>query len=208
MDLGFGFPVAAGPTHGGLDFGFPKYLEELASASASMSVSASESASESGSYPSGSASPSGSMSPSGSVSASESPSGYPVTDDSGIWLGPFGTEIKLPRLRWIDRNAPQLPVTYDNQIENVGQIDGVRRFNLKRKRVRQWVFVWEMLTETELAVFIDLADMNQRLHFQNNWVSPEWHWVAVKSLNISPAIKCGQMMDNRYRVDLVLEQIR
>lgn len=102
-----------------------------------------------------------------------------------------------------------LPVTHDNGIENVGQIDGTRRFNLTPKRPRrEWVFVWEMLTAAELTVFLDLQDDNSRLHFQNNWVGPDWHWVVIKSFTVSPAIKCGQMMDNRYRVDLVLEQIR
>jgi hypothetical protein len=131
-----------------------------------------------------------------------------VSDDSGIWLGPCGVEIKLPPFRWLDRNAPMLPVGYSNKVETVGQIDGTRRFNIKRIRTREWLFVWEQLTETELAVFIDLADINERLHFQNNWESPDWYWVAVKSIVITPAVKCGQMGDNKYRVDLILEQIR
>ena len=142
------------------------------------------------------------------MSASESASIIPTTDDHGVWLGPFGAEIKLPRLRWLDQAAPSLPGSFENNVEGVSQIDGARRYNLKRKRVRTWTFVWEMLTPAELALFLDLVDMNARLHFQNNWEGPEWRWVAVKSFQISPALKLGRLLDNRYRVDLTLEQIR
>ena len=222
-DLGWGYPVAAGPSHGLLDYGYPAYIEEepasaspstspSPAASPSLSPSASPSASES---PSGSMSPSGSESPSASpsVSASESASAIPspvsasgsyYSDDHGIWLGPEWAEVKLPRLRWIERQAPGIPAAAGPRLDQGTMLDGTWRFNRRRKDQRTWSFVWQMLTGAELAIFRAIQEQNGKLHFQNNWESPEWRWVNIVNFGIWPEPKAP----DRYRIELTLEQAR
>ncbi len=199
IDLGWGYPVAAGPSHGLLDYGYPTYIEEEpASASPSGSASPIESPS---------ASPSVSASESASASQVPSPisaSGSYYSDDQGIWLGPEFGEVKLPRIRWIERQAPGIPAAAGPRIDQGTMLDGTWRFNRRRKDQRSWSFVWQMLTGAELAIFLAIQEQNGKLHFQNNWESPEWRWVNIVNFGIWPEPKAP----DRYRVELTLEQTR
>jgi hypothetical protein len=113
--------------------------------------------------------------------------------------------ILLPPIRWMDGNAPALPVDYSKQIEKASMLDGANRFNYKSEHPRRWQFSWEALTTAELADFIALNEYNHNLQFLNGWEDIGWREVFMTSFEYAPAVNIGPV-GCRYAVAITLEE--
>jgi hypothetical protein len=198
-----GFPYAIGANQGTLERGFPIYIAEIFQTTISGA----------GGIATAEAFGTATIAAPTFIIASGIPSaeafGWASISDrsgSGLFLGPVGAEIQLPVLRWLDRNAPSIPVVANKQISKSRMIDGSNRFQIDQKRARQWSFAWEALTLAELNVLLDLQERNAILHFQNYWAGPEWYYVSFKEIAVFPLVRCSGVSDQRYSVQIVLEE--
>jgi hypothetical protein len=124
-----------------------------------------------------------------------------------IRLGPLGSETTLPVLNWQSGSPPELPVGTTAYIDKVPLVDGGVRFNFRTYSPRKWTLDWARLTAGQVAVFEDLAAYNEPLHYQNRWVSSEWHWVIITGLDYTPTTATFTTGTPFYKLTLALEEI-
>jgi hypothetical protein len=107
-----------------------------------------------------------------------------------IYLGTtIAAAILLPPTRWMDRNAPALPIDYSKQVDKSTMLSGAQRFNFKSKHPRRWQFSWDAIRSFELSDFILLNEYNQELQFFNGWDDISWREVVITRFEYAPNVK-------------------
>lgn len=107
-----------------------------------------------------------------------------------IYLGiTVATAILLPRTRWMDGNAPTLPINYSKQVDKSTMLSGAQKFNFRSHHPRRWQFSWDAIRSYELSDFILLNEYNQELQFLNGWDDIGWREVVITNFEYAPNAK-------------------
>jgi len=127
-----------------------------------------------------------------------------MADD--IKLGPSGSEVTLPEIKWLGSSPPNLPVNVDKSISEAKMSDGSRRYAFYAEK-KSWILSWEGLTSSELDTLKTLYSYNQVLHFQNNWEDSTWYNVVITSFNYEPIVITYAMGTTKYRATMTLKEV-
>lgn len=123
-----------------------------------------------------------------------------------IKLGPAGSETTLPTINWIGNSPPSLPVKIAKQISEKTMSDGSKRYGLHQKK-KEWTLYWGALTLSQLNTIRDLYNLNQVLHFQNNWEDATWYDVVFLSFDYDPIVMTYAMGTTKYRCTIALKEV-
>jgi hypothetical protein len=124
-----------------------------------------------------------------------------------IKLGPLGAEFLLPLLNWPAGSSPEMPAGTTAYIDSVPLSDGTVRHNFRTYSPRKWTLEWARLTAAQVAVFNELVAHNEPLHFQNKWVSADWHWVIITACDPVPLTTTFTTGTPFWKLTLELEEI-
>jgi len=120
-----------------------------------------------------------------------------------VWLGPAGSEVLLPKIRFIG-SAPSWPISSDKQLEEATMSDGSKRFAFfKIKRV--WGIGLGYLDKDQLDAMTLLNSYNQILRLQNNNEDATWYDVVIASFSHEP-VRIDLRGMERYRVEMTLRE--
>ena len=120
-----------------------------------------------------------------------------------VYLGPVGTEVLLPPLRFVS-SPPSLPVQVDRQIDEAEMVDGSRHWAFFGTK-REWNWVGEYLTLAQLNTLLALNALNQTLHYQNNNIDATWYYVVISSFRHEPQWTSNQAC-GRFRCEFTLRE--
>ena len=121
-----------------------------------------------------------------------------------VWLGPSGSEVHLPILKWIGR-SPAWPVSTKKQVEKATMSDGsinVAFFGTKKAFTIKYGF----LTDDELTIFKSLNALNQILRFKNENEEDVWYNVFISAFSHDPERLDIRQLE-RYKMSMTLEEI-
>lgn len=100
---------------------------------------------------------------------------------SSVLLGPSGSEVTLPVLRWLGGSrlaVPSWPVTINKQLSEKTMIDRSSRWGHYGKK-REWSIELGYVSKAELDSLETLYGYSQALRFQNNNESSTWYDVVM-----------------------------
>ena len=123
-----------------------------------------------------------------------------------IVLGPEGSEVTLPQLRWRGGSAPEVPTDYDLNVQIEKMIDGSRRvafFNQKRI----FDYEWSGLIKAQKDTIETRANDKQTQRLQDNWESATWYNVVITSFSYRKLASTYHTGTTKYAVSLTLEEI-
>lgn len=123
-----------------------------------------------------------------------------------IKLGTAGAETTLPPINWIAGGELELPVGYAKNVDKVTTLNGQTRANFKSYTPKTFELSWDLLTAANIIVLRGLAELNEPLRFQNNWVDATWRWVYVVSFEYS-SIQSTHASTAQYKASMSLEEI-
>jgi hypothetical protein len=123
-----------------------------------------------------------------------------------IYLGPSGSETLLPAINWIAPGELELQVEYKKNLDKSVQLDGSARVNFKSSSQKSWPLEWALLPAASILELIALAELNEPLRFQNNWIDSAWRWVYVAAFDYR-AIQSTFATTAKYAASLTLEEI-
>ena len=120
-----------------------------------------------------------------------------------IWLGPSGSETKLPEMMFMG-SPPSWPVSTKKQIEKARMSDRSIRVaffgDLKVFQIR-----YGFLINTELTIFKNLNALNQILRFKNEYEEDVWYSIVITSFSHDPERTDIRQLD-RYKISMTLEE--
>ena len=120
-----------------------------------------------------------------------------------IYLGQSGSEVKLPKIRSFG-SLPKIPVGRTLAFEKEPMGDGSFDYNVLEQSPRTWIFVFENLTDAEIAPLRTENARGEALHFQNNWESSAWTWVFIEGFDEEVDLEVSTDADVRWRLTLKL----
>lgn len=123
-----------------------------------------------------------------------------------IYLGPKGEETLLPPVNWMAGGELELPIGYAKNVDKVATLSGATRANFKTYTPKTFELSWDLLPAATITTLRGLAELNQKLSFQNNWLDATWRWVYVASLEVS-SIQSTHAATAQYKAVLQLEEV-
>lgn len=122
---------------------------------------------------------------------------------SNVYLGPSGSETKLPKLTWLG-SPPSWPISTQKQIEKATMSDrSIRVAFFGDLKVFQIEYGY--LTNAELTIFKNLNALNQILRFKNENEEDIWYSVVISAFSHDPE-KMDIRQLNRYKMSMTLEE--
>jgi hypothetical protein len=109
-----------------------------------------------------------------------------------VRIGPVFPSTELLPIRWIEGNAPELPVDYSKQIDRATTLSGAARFNYRQRHPRRWQFSWEALRDGQLAELMTLVGYNQPLWIRNEWDDLIVRRAYITEFEYTPMVRLGQ----------------
>jgi hypothetical protein len=123
-----------------------------------------------------------------------------------ILLGPSGSETTLPAVNWIAPGEKELPVGYKKNLDVTQMLDGSKRVNFRAYSQKSFSLEWDLLPAATILTLIGLAELNQVLRYQNNWVDATWRLVVVTGFEYQ-AIQSTFAGTAQYRAQMSLEEL-
>lgn len=123
-----------------------------------------------------------------------------------VYLGLEGSEVTLPVFSWTGTEGISLPVDLGKQVEERQMSDGTIRYGMFQQK-RVWKLQWNNLTKTQLDDLIGLSNLNQTLHFQNNWEDTTWYNVIMFDFRFDPRVITYAMGTTKYRCSFSLREV-
>lgn len=123
-----------------------------------------------------------------------------------IKLGPSGSETTLPPINWLAGGELELPVGYTKNIDKATMLNGQVRVNFREYSPKVFELSWDLLTAANIIILRGLAELNEPLHFQNNWVDATWRWVYITAFEYQ-SIQSTHAATAQYKASLSLEEI-
>jgi hypothetical protein len=121
-----------------------------------------------------------------------------------VFLGPSGSEIGLPHIKFIGR-SPAWPVSTNKQIEEARMSDkSIRVAFFGTKKVFQIAFGF--LTTAELATLKALNELNQILRYKNEHEEDVWYDVLISAFSHDPERTDIRQLE-RYRASMTLKEV-
>ena len=122
---------------------------------------------------------------------------------ASIWLGPSGSETKLPEMMSMGR-PPSWPVSTKKQMEKARMSDRSIKVaffeDLKVFQIR-----YGFLTNAELTIFKNLNALKQILRFKNEYEEDVWYTVVITEFSHDPERMDIRQLD-RYKISMTLEE--
>ncbi len=122
-----------------------------------------------------------------------------------IKLGPQGEETTLPPINWRAPGDRELPIGLKKNVETAGMLDGGKRALIKSKHQRTFELAWDLLVLSDVLTLRGLADLNQKLRYQDNRLDSTWRWVYVAGLDVN-TIETTQAATPFFSVAMTLEE--
>jgi len=114
--------------------------------------------------------------------------------------------VALPKLNWTAGGDRESPTGYTKNVEKAKMLDGTVRANFKAKSQKSFTLEWDLLPAADVLTLRGLAELNEPLRFQNNWLDATWRWVFVSRLDVD-AIQSTFAASARFRAVMTLEEI-
>jgi len=120
-----------------------------------------------------------------------------------VFLGPSGSETKLPRLTFMG-SPPAWPVTTKKQIEKATMSDrSIKVAFFGTLKIFQINYGY--LTIAQLEQFKALNELNQILRFKNEHEEDVWYNVFISAFSHDPERMDIRQLD-RYKISMTLEE--
>jgi len=120
-----------------------------------------------------------------------------------VFLGPSGSETKLPRLTFMG-SPPAWPVTTKKQIEKATMSDrSIKVAFFGTLKIFQINYGY--LTIAQLEQFKALNELNQILRFKNEHEEDVWYSVFISAFSHDPERMDIRQLD-RYKISMTLEE--
>ncbi|GAG87818.1 unnamed protein product [marine sediment metagenome] len=122
---------------------------------------------------------------------------------ASVWLGPNGSETRLPILMFMG-SPPAWPVSTKKQIEKARMSDrSIRVAFFGDLKIFQ--IAYGFLTNDELTIFKNLNALNQILRFKNEHEEDVWYNVVITSFSHDPERTDIRQLD-RYKISMTLDE--
>ena len=123
---------------------------------------------------------------------------------ANVYLGPEGSETRLPRLESLG-DLPDWPVSTKKQAEKAKMSDGSYRWAFFGTK-KVFYIAYGFLSASWLVTFKALNELNQVLRFKNQYEEDVWYDVVISDFGHDP-----ERMDirqlNRYKITMTLEEV-
>ncbi len=121
-----------------------------------------------------------------------------------VYLGPSGSETKLPRLTWLGDSPPSWSTSTSKDVEKARMLDGsIKVAFFGTKKVFQIAYGY--LNSTWLEIFKALNELNQILRFKNEHEEDVWYHVLISEFSHMPERMDIRQLE-RYRITMTLEE--
>jgi hypothetical protein len=123
-----------------------------------------------------------------------------------IKLGPEGSEIILPQIRWRGGSAPEIPIEYNLNVETEEMSDKSKRVAFfEQKRI--FTYEWSGLTKAQKDIIEERANDRQIQRLQDNWESATWYDVVITAFTYHKLASTYHTGTIKYNVSLTLEEV-
>lgn len=122
---------------------------------------------------------------------------------SNVYLGPSGSETKLPKLTWLG-SPPSWPVSTSKQVEEAKMSDGsIKVAFFGTLKVFQVSYGY--LTKLQLEIFEALNELKQILRFKNEYKEDVWYHVLMSDFSSEPERMDIRQLE-RYKISMTLKE--
>ena len=122
---------------------------------------------------------------------------------ANIWLGPSGSETKLPTMMSMGR-PPSWPVTTKKQMERATMSDKSSKFAFFGT-LKVFQIGYGYLTAEQLEIFKAFNELKQILRYKNEHEEDVWYNVVITSFTHEPERMDIRQLD-RYKISMTLEE--
>ncbi|MCK4816376.1 hypothetical protein KA005_11460 [bacterium] len=120
-----------------------------------------------------------------------------------VWLGPSGSETKLPALYFMG-NPPSWPVSTGKEIKKAKMSDGSIKVAFFGTR-KIFQIAYGFLTTAQLETFKALNELKQILRYKNEHEEDVWYNVVITEFSHDPERMDIRQLD-RYKISMTLEE--
>ncbi|MCK4828669.1 hypothetical protein KA005_73745 [bacterium] len=122
---------------------------------------------------------------------------------SNVYLGPSGSETKLPRLTWLG-SPPSWSTSTGKQVEEAMMSDGsIKVAFFGTLKVFQVSYGY--LNKTWLEIFKALNELKQILRFKNEYEENVWYHVLISDFSSEPERMDIRQLE-RYKISMTLKE--
>lgn len=120
-----------------------------------------------------------------------------------VYLGPSGSETKLPRLTWLG-SPPSWPTSTSKNVEEATMSDGSIKVAFFGT-LKVFQISYGYLDSTWLEAFKALNELNQILRFKNGYEEDVWYHVLMSDFSSEPERMDIRQLE-RYKISMTLKE--